>query len=101
MTQAEFTRLQELSAFVAESCEGCGLEHNCTKKGCAVIREAVRMVEITQRERARADMWAEAFNDLAAAYKRATGETYLPGSLGRGFVYMGHKPKEGGGKNGL
>lgn len=101
MTQAEFDRLQELSAFVAGSCEGCGLEHNCTKEGCAVIRAAFLLAKAAGMEQARADMWQSAFKYLAIAYKRATGYNYLPGILGRGLVSIDNDPKTGGGKNGL
>ena len=27
-----------------EACSGCGLEHNCSVHGCAVIRKALRLL---------------------------------------------------------
>ena len=45
MTPEELRQLHRLSIERRpEACLGCGLEHNCSVHGCAVIRKALRLL---------------------------------------------------------
>ena len=60
MTPAELHQLRRLkSERRPEACFGCGLEHNCSLHGCAVLRKAVQLLEPPSIPR-------EQYADLAA-----------------------------------
>ena len=45
MTQEEMRQLHRLAIERRpEACLGCGLEHDCSVHGCAVIRKALRLL---------------------------------------------------------
>lgn len=45
MTPEELRQLRRLAIeHRPEACLGCGLEHNCSVHGCAVIRKALRLL---------------------------------------------------------
>ena len=44
--------LQRLSVETGSlACLGCGYEHNCTTKGCRLLREAVQALSCTENEK--------------------------------------------------
>lgn len=59
------------------ACMGCGYEHNCGVRGCAVIREALEALQRFQWIPVTERLPAEGMRVLAAAEGVFSGEAYL------------------------
>lgn len=51
-------------------CLGCGMEHNCSTKGCAIIRDAIEHMEIGLE---RYDHWSALLDEYEARLQRCDG----------------------------